>query len=117
MPKVLIVGEDESFRSNLSELLNQCHYTPFHAQNGRAAINVIESGSIDVVVTENSLDDMPGYELSAKIKMQFPNMKIVMTKKPREPKILDSKNEHSTIDAYLNVPFSAGEFFDIIHRS
>ena len=65
MKYVLFVEGDESFLERLkSELIHlSLKFSPLTASNGKEAVQVLESGMVDLVVTGLEMQFMDGFEL------------------------------------------------------
>src|SRR5512138_143008 len=70
MKNILIMSSSASFIERNSALLRRSDFKIFHATNTFAGMNVIESESIDLVLVDINVEDMPGeafcHELSKK---------------------------------------------------
>lgn len=61
---VLVVDDEKGILNLLENVLNQSGYTPFTAENGIKALEIIESGGIDVIITDVDMPKMKGDEMS-----------------------------------------------------
>jgi CheY-like chemotaxis protein len=64
---VLIVDDDEEFRSALGEMLEGEHCKVLSAQNGRQALKILETIRPDLIVADLMMPVMSGWELSAEL--------------------------------------------------
>ncbi len=61
---VLIVDDEEALWDLATELLNQKGYRTFQATNGEQALRILESESIDLLLTDIIMPEMDGYQLA-----------------------------------------------------
>jgi CheY-like chemotaxis protein len=64
---VLIVDDDEDFRSALGEMLEGEHCRVLSAQNGKRALEMLEAIRPDLIVADLMMPVMNGWELSAEL--------------------------------------------------
>jgi two-component system, NtrC family, response regulator AtoC len=60
---ILVVDDDRAIRSFVSLIMREQGYDVDEAENGRKAIELIKSGSFDLVITDLKMPDMTGIEL------------------------------------------------------
>jgi len=75
---VLIVDDDESIRSVLSEVLAQDGFRAESASTAEDALRKISSREFDLVITDVRMSGMDGLELQNKIKMQSDHVEVVI---------------------------------------
>ena len=73
---ILVVDDEPALLSLTSEILEKQGYTVYKASNGKAALNIIERTSIDVLLSDVIMPEMNGYELAAVIKEKYPSVKV-----------------------------------------
>lgn len=76
--RVLVADDDMGIRHTLSELLGAegCHVETAH--DGREALQKIEAGKFDLVLTDVVMPNMDGYELYCALKERFPSLPVLM---------------------------------------
>ena len=77
MARILIVDDDILIRETLEAILTSWGHQVDCAANGIKAIKIIESNSIDLVITDIIMPDMDGYELIRKLRKQSDSPKII----------------------------------------
>ncbi len=80
MKYVLFVEGDESFLERLkSELIHlSLKFSPLTASNGKEAVQVLESGMVDLVVTGLEMQFMDGFELLSYMTIHFPSIPAII---------------------------------------
>ena len=80
MKNVLIVDDEEAFILSIGDGLEKysSDFNVLTAENGKAAVDVLESRKIDLVVTDLSMPQMDGFELLAYISNNFPSIPAIV---------------------------------------
>jgi len=76
--KVLMVDDEEQFRSTTSKILTRKGYETTMAGSGEEAIDILKKSSHDVVVLDIKMPGMDGHEALAKIRKMYPDVKVIM---------------------------------------
>ncbi len=114
MKRVLVVDDDEGIRGFVSLALADEGYEVAEADNGAAALHLLESARPDVILLDMRMPTMDGWEFS-RIYRQSPG--------PHAPIIVltaarDASSWASQIDAEgcLGKPFDVDELLDLVGR-
>lgn len=67
-PTILLVDDDDAFRSSLRGLFEACGYQVFEALNGQEAIETASSECPDMIVTDLNMPVMDGLTASRRIR-------------------------------------------------
>ncbi len=92
MPKtILIIDDDDQFRTALSGVLSDGGYRTVEAANGRAAIVLIEElrESINLMIVDICLPDMNGLEIIGAVTRQPRSVKVIATSAVFDQMFLD----------------------------
>lgn len=76
-PKLLIIDDDEQVRGLLYDVL-RADYNCTRAASGEAALNVLEHGTFDLVVSDINMTGLSGLELVPLIHQQAPDTVVIM---------------------------------------
>lgn len=104
-PRILIVEDNENFRTFLSRSLSDT-YSVIEAGDGKAALEVLASNNIDIVISDVMMPVMDGIELCKAIKndIRFSHIPIIMlTAIQNEDILIRSLKEGA--DEYISKPF------------
>ncbi|HIJ97054.1 MAG TPA: response regulator [Desulfuromonadales bacterium] len=63
MPRILLVDDNDDWRSLIERRLIAKGHTVFSAVNGVEALKILESRQVDVMITDVVMPDMDGFEL------------------------------------------------------
>lgn len=78
MPYVLIADDDTNFREMLSMVLSKEGYQVSGVGSGLEAINLVEKGSVDILLLDLKLPDIEGIEVLKRVKRINPNIPILL---------------------------------------
>lgn len=79
MKNLLLVDDEKSFLLSLEDMLKDSpeKYSVQTANNGKEAVNFLEKGNIDLVVTDLKMPEMDGFDLIAYISGSKPDMPVI----------------------------------------
>ncbi|MGE0386490.1 MAG: sigma-54-dependent transcriptional regulator [Gammaproteobacteria bacterium] len=75
---VLVVEDDAAFRAALCDTLAMGGYTPVAADDGDTALDLFQSGAVDLVVSDVQMRRMNGHALLKRLKSQRPNVPVLL---------------------------------------
>ena len=75
--RILLVEDDDESRVNSAELLEVLGHTVLQVRDGEAALALLRSTAIDVLVTDIGLPGMSGEELAACARAALPSLGVV----------------------------------------
>ena len=115
--RVLIVDDDESFRSSLSTLLAGAGYSSLVAENGERALALAEAEQPALVVLDVRLPDLSGHEICRRLRERFGDELPIFFVSGERTEALDRVAGFSVGgDDYLVKPFDPEEFLARIRR-
>lgn len=76
---ILIVDDDDAIRDAMNEFVEMAGFASYTAGSAEDALTLLQSNSIDVVITDIMLPGMDGLELTDRIKKKYEIDVIVMT--------------------------------------
>lgn len=115
MKNVLIVDDEKSFLLSLAAGLREyaSHFNVLIAGNGERAVKILESITIDLVVTDIRMPEMDGFELLAYISTNFPSIPSIVMTAYGTPQMEDSLQSLGTLKL-LNKPLDFSEMAEAI---
>lgn len=75
---ILLVDDEEGIRIVLENLLESLGYRVVTVENGLYALEVFDSTSIDIVITDLYMPEMNGFELLAELKEKYSQLPVVV---------------------------------------
>jgi len=91
---VLLVDDEPNVLAGLARVLHKESYTILTAQSAEEAARVLETASVDVIVTDEEMPGMSGTEFLARLAAELPDtVRIVLTGRPTLPAALRAINE------------------------
>ena len=81
MKKILVVDDESGIRRLFRVIITSSHpeYSVKEAGNGLEALETLESGEFDLVISDIEMPKMTGLELAREIKSRFPQALIMLT--------------------------------------
>ena len=76
--KVLVVDDDPLVLTTAVEMLEELGLDVVYCASGAEALNVLEGGRFDLVITDHAMPHMTGAELMQKIRRLYPDMPLVL---------------------------------------
>lgn len=113
--ETILLVEDNALTLNFSlKALNTLGYRVLAAVNGEDAVHLADQfpGSIHMLITDVSLPDMNGYELSETIKKKSPETKVLYKSGHTENSHFSGDAPHSSLN-FIEKPFST---FALSHK-
>lgn len=86
MFKILVVEDDTNTRKLMRAVLKQNGFEAFEAEDGIAALTLMEKQHIDLVILDLMMPNMDGYELTRQLRLSWENIPILMVTAKQEPK-------------------------------
>ena len=78
METILIVDDEKNYRVVLSAFLSGTGYETLTADSAQQALEIVETTSLDLVLTDMKMPAMDGIELLKRIKEKVPDLPVVM---------------------------------------
>lgn len=110
LPKVLIVDDSLSVRNSLTQLMNDGGYRTVTARDGLEAVNLLESESPDIILTDLEMPRMNGLDLVSYIRNsnQWSPLPVVMITSRTMAKHRQQA-EKVGVNRYITKPFTEDE--------
>jgi len=114
--KILVVDDDHLLRSFMETALLADGYNCICAEDGLAALDLLEKDSFDMVISDIEMPQLNGLELLSQITKRFPTIKtlIISGKYTYSDTLtgLSMQNAHS----FLAKPFPLHLFLSTVHE-
>lgn len=107
MIKILVVDDEEYIRDVIVEYLNNEGYLTLQAEDGLAALELLENDKFDLMILDVMMPDMDGFTLLEKLDSNKKVPTIILSARGEEMDKLTGFNKG--IDDYLCKPFSPKE--------
>jgi len=85
MFRILVVEDDTNTRKLMCAVLKQNGFETLQAEDGVAALQVMDKEHIDLVVLDLMMPNMDGYELTRQIRLTWETIPILMVTAKQEP--------------------------------
>jgi len=106
--RVLIVDDDEAHAQAVAESLQRVGYDCTIASSGKRAVDLIESQTYDVIVTDLMMDEVDGLEILNKSKEELPDAEVILLTGHASIKTALAAGQHG-VHNYLTKPLDIKE--------
>ncbi|MBI5266656.1 MAG: response regulator [candidate division Zixibacteria bacterium] len=113
---ILIVDDDTMARKLIEKILVREGYRVLQADNGRAALELLEQTPVNIIVSDIRMPVMNGYDLLKAVKERFPSIPVILitafgdTYSVRDGLVLGA-------DEYITKPFKSHEIALVVERT
>ena len=115
-PRILIIDDDHNLRKTLSDILRIKGYETLAAENGEKGLAVLRESRVKLVLIDLGLPDIPGLEVLARIKADFPGVEaIVLTGQATIDSAVEATNRGAF--SYLVKPYEIDQLINHIRRA
>ena len=112
--KIVLADDIELTRIFLGDLLEGYGLDVSLAQNGQEALAYLDAGPVDVLITDQIMPGMSGWELLRKVRKHWPDLPVLLySASPARP---DEAHEDLHFDAVLLKPATSEELLGSIAR-
>jgi len=113
---VLIIDDDDTIRSLISDVLKQSGCKVITADTGKKGIDTFDPGCCDIVLTDLGLDDISGWEVVKEIKAVSPDTPVIIITGWGGQLSKDELNEYG-VDFVIPKPFRINELKNYINKA
>jgi len=116
--KVLVVDDEETLTWSMTKTLakDTGQYEIIIANTGTDALNILEKGPIDVVVTDIRMPDINGLDLLTRIREKYPSTKVIIMTAYGSPEIHKEATRRGSY-FYLEKPFEISDIRTLILKA
>lgn len=77
MATILLVDDDDAFRTMLRRALQRVGHTVLEAEDGRAALRTLSGATVDLVITDIIMPNTEGIETIIALRRTHPELKVI----------------------------------------
>ena len=112
---ILIVDEDRDVLNQISQSLAICarHYNIYTAQNGRDALKVLKTSSVNILLTTLNLPIMHNFDLMYYTKTYYPETRIFVMSE-EDPSTIKQRLHDLRISGYIRKPFRIEMLYGVL---
>jgi CheY-like chemotaxis protein len=116
--KVLVVDDEETLTWSMTKTLakDADQYEIIIANTGADALNILEKGHIDVVVTDIRMPDINGLDLLSRIREKYPSTKVIIMTAYGSPEVHKEATRRGSY-FYLEKPFEISDIRTLILKA
>jgi CheY-like chemotaxis protein len=114
--KVMVVDDDDLFLEMLTDALRINGFTPLGVSSGRQALDELNKGDVDAVITDIRMPGMSGLELLDTLKQTRPELPVVLITAFLADSPMDPTKRASRADAILEKPFQVERIVAVLNE-
>jgi len=114
--RILVIDDQEPIRRVVRRALEQDGHEVFDASDGEIGMEILESQSFDIVITDIFMPGQDGIVTLRQIRKRFPTVKVIVISGGDSSGMLDLRQDAELLGAIksLQKPFNAGEIIDVV---
>jgi len=112
--KILVVDDDSFHLDFISSILMDAGYKVFSASNGQAALDIVKSTPLDLVIADIIMEGMNGFDLTKKIRALGEVTVMLLTGLKEEDAVV--RGIASGADEFVTKPFMREELLLRVHN-
>jgi DNA-binding NtrC family response regulator len=114
MARILVIDDQEPIRRVVRRALEQDGHEVFDASDGEIGMEILESQSFDLVVTDIFMPGQDGIVTLRQIRKRFPALKVIVISGGDSTGLMDLRQDAELLGAVstLQKPFNAREIMD-----
>jgi len=116
MARILVIDDQEAIRRVVRRALERDGHEVFEASDGELGMEILESQSFDLVITDIFMPGQDGIVTLRQIRKRFPSLKVIVISGGDSTGLLDMRQDAEMLGAVksLQKPFNAGEIMDLV---
>jgi DNA-binding NtrC family response regulator len=116
MARILVIDDQDSIRRVVRRALEQDGHEVFDASDGEVGMEILESQTFDVVITDIFMPGQDGIVTLRQIRKRFPAIKVIVISGGDSSGLLDLRQDAELLGAVksLQKPFNAREIMDVV---
>lgn len=114
---ILFVDDEEDVLSSLIRQFRKADFKVHTAIDGEAALNILESEPVNIIITDERMPGMNGIELLQKVKKKYPDtIRIVLSGYADSSSIIDAINK-GEVYRFVSKPWSKEKLIEVIEQA
>jgi HD-like signal output (HDOD) protein len=102
--KILFIDDEQNILRSIQRLMIRRPYETFYVDSGKAALQFLETQSVNAVVSDMMMPEMNGYELLRKVKELYPSVARIILSGYSDAKIIQRAVMQGVATSYLLKP-------------
>jgi len=111
--KILVVDDEENFRSLFSKTLEKAGYHVKTAENGADAFHLLRQENFELGLIDLKMAPVDGFTILEKIKKEYPRLKVIIVSAYSTPEF-QARSLQMGADAFLVKPIEISELKETI---
>ena len=114
--RILIVDDDREVRSFCREVLEHQNFSVEEAENGAKALEILETTSFSLILSDIMMPDISGLDLASKVKDDYPDTFVILITGHGSIDLAKDAIQRGAFD-FITKPFKIAELNQIVDRA
>jgi DNA-binding NtrC family response regulator len=116
MARILVIDDQEPIRRVVRRALEQDGHEVYDASDGELGMEILESQSFEVVITDIFMPGQDGIVTLRQIRKRFPDVKVIVISGGDSTGMMDMRQDAELLGAVksLQKPFNAREIMELV---
>lgn len=116
MARILVIDDQDSIRRVVRRALEQDGHEVFDASDGELGMEILESHSFNVVITDIFMPGQDGIVTLRQVRKRFPQVKVIVISGGDSTGMMDLREDAELLGAVKSLPkpFNAREIMDVV---
>ena len=114
--RVLVVDDEAIVRTQLRRSLELRGFSVIEAENGRAGLELLERGGIDLAIVDMTMDDIDGADIVREARRRSWSVPIVLTSGYVDAAV-ERRLEPGSFQAFLRKPYGIAELLEVVRHA
>lgn len=112
---ILVVDDEESVRVSLQRILEMDGYLVSVAESGEAALRILETTPVQLVISDNYMPGMPGIDLLKLVRVRHPQVVRIMLTGDLNPETPVRSINEVEVYRFIRKPWNNADLRTILH--
>ena len=112
---ILVVDDEPAVRRALAVVLEGAGYTVHPAENGRAALELLQEKPIDLVLSDHHMPEMSGIDLLKLVRVRHPHVVRILLTGDKDPELAVRSINESEVYRFIRKPWNNSDLRTIMH--
>ncbi len=112
---ILVVDDEEAVRSALRHILEADGYSIAEAADGAAALELMKSKPIQLIISDHIMPEMSGVDLLKLVRVRHPSVVRIMLTGDKDPETTVRSINESEVYRFIRKPWNNRDLRTIVH--
>lgn len=111
---VLVVDDEPGVRAALTQVLQRLGYTALAAESGEEALDLLQQGGIEVLISDQHMPGLSGIDLLKLVRVRHPKVVRIMLTADKDPEIPIRSINESEVYRFIRKPWNNNDLRTVL---